>query len=245
MSCRFQYNVLCFKVTSPYVKLEDCLMREKRCVKWILLAIVALIVIVFLYNQNNLSKCQTYSSKEAMLESLQGLYRCGNPDSDNIYWEMIIDGDKVTTYTITTDGTKKFEETYLANWYPQKGTFTYKYGENNKTAKYRVDKGGGSISSKIDESWVYSKIDYVDYTPARSNDAWVAAKEVVKKNLKAPATAEFCQISDASIWAENGIYTISGYVDAQNSYGALLRKKFVVELKLTSSGYKDASIIFE
>ncbi|NFM25195.1 hypothetical protein FDB84_12300 [Clostridium sporogenes] len=66
------------------------------------------------------------------------------------------------------------------------------------------------------------------------------AKEVVKKNLKAPSTAKFpwsfgeYKIQESK--SENKdmvVYTVSGYVDAENSYGAKLRNNFIVKLECT------------
>lgn len=41
--------------------------------------------------------------------------------------------------------------------------------------------------------------------------------------LKAPATAVFCKEEELQIIKQNGIYYISGWVDSQNSFGAMIR----------------------
>lgn len=66
-------------------------------------------------------------------------------------------------------------------------------------------------------------------------DAWTAATDVVKSNLKAPSTAEFCSKSSASIEQHGSTWTIKGYVDAENSFGAKLRNNFTVIITFTSS----------
>jgi hypothetical protein len=60
------------------------------------------------------------------------------------------------------------------------------------------------------------------------------AKEAVLKNLKAPSTAKFSldaiMDTDTEVRGYPGTttYTVSGWVDSQNSYGAMLRNKFTV-----------------
>ena len=66
-------------------------------------------------------------------------------------------------------------------------------------------------------------------------DAWTAATDVVKNNLKAPSTAEFCSKSSANIEQHGNTWTIKGYVDAENSFGAKLRNDFTVVITFTSS----------
>ena len=81
------------------------------------------------------------------------------------------------------------------------------------------------------------------------SDAWVCAKDVVERNLKSPSSAKFCLMSEATIHyngEEDGgsRYTVSGYVDAQNSFGAMIRKNFTVNLTVTKDGYKRATCTF-
>ena len=81
------------------------------------------------------------------------------------------------------------------------------------------------------------------------SDAWVCAQDVVKKNLKSPSSAKFCLMSEATIHynGEDGggsRYTVSGYVDAQNSFGAMIRKNFTVNLTVTKDGYRRATCTF-
>lgn len=81
------------------------------------------------------------------------------------------------------------------------------------------------------------------------SDAWVCAQDVVERNLKSPSSAKFCLMSEATIHyngEEDGgsRYTVSGYVDAQNSFGAMIRKNFTVNLTVTKDGYKRATCTF-
>lgn len=66
-------------------------------------------------------------------------------------------------------------------------------------------------------------------------DAAVVAKTIVKDNLKSPSTAEFCKTSECAISCSGNTWTVSGYVDAQNSFGAVLRNNFKVKFTFTTS----------
>lgn len=60
-----------------------------------------------------------------------------------------------------------------------------------------------------------------------SNLARVACEEFGRQRLKAPSTAQF--LDDPTIdvnYPSRGAYRVSGSVDAQNSYGAMLRSRY-------------------
>jgi hypothetical protein len=67
----------------------------------------------------------------------------------------------------------------------------------------------------------------------------VATEEVIPKVLKAPATAKFGEKSDTFIVHAHGIYKVNGYVDSQNSFGAMLRSQYIcyVEIAYTNGGF--------
>lgn len=71
---------------------------------------------------------------------------------------------------------------------------------------------------------------------------WSMAEETVKDNLKTPSTAKFPAYSNFKVKSEgDNIFTISSYVDAQNSFGAMIRSDFVVKIKVKEiydNGYK-------
>lgn len=66
-------------------------------------------------------------------------------------------------------------------------------------------------------------------------DAMVIAEKVVKGNLKSPSTAEFCSSSEYTVSCVGNTWTVKGYVDAQNSFGATLRNNFTVKFTFSSS----------
>lgn len=76
--------------------------------------------------------------------------------------------------------------------------------------------------------------------------AWVCAQDIVKQNLKSPSTAKFCTMPEATIRnSKNNDWSVSGWVDAQNSFGGTIRTKFLVTLTLTENGYKNGYVIFD
>ena len=50
------------------------------------------------------------------------------------------------------------------------------------------------------------------------------------KILKSPSSARFCSKDDLVITKQNGSYTVSGWVDSQNSYGAMIRTKLSIKI---------------
>lgn len=76
------------------------------------------------------------------------------------------------------------------------------------------------------------------------DDAFYCAKLIVEDYLKAPSTAKFCKLSDATVThLGNGEYMVTGWVDAENSYGAMIRSDFVVTYTATEKGFKNGNAI--
>lgn len=93
--------------------------------------------------------------------------------------------------------------------------------------------------------------DYDRDSSARHTDseAFTIAQKIVKENLKSPGTAKFCSILQASVSNSGNSYTVTGWVDSENSFGATLRTNFIVTYSAIKHGdeigYKNASVIFE
>ena len=69
-------------------------------------------------------------------------------------------------------------------------------------------------------------------TATEEQEAIIFAQSVRLQFLKSPSTAKFPEISDFKVTKnEEGIYAVTGYVDAQNSYGATARDNFTVMAK--------------
>lgn len=70
-----------------------------------------------------------------------------------------------------------------------------------------------------------------------------AAKNEVKNILKSPSSAKFPWSFDEYTFSKNGdTVTIKGYVDAENSFGAMLRQNFTVVINVNSDKYTLESI---
>ena len=81
---------------------------------------------------------------------------------------------------------------------------------------------------------------------SKETDAKICAVKAVKDSLKAPSTAEFCSYTEMEATNLGGNeWKITGYVDAENSFGAMLREYWTVTLTLTDSGFTDYNVEFE
>lgn len=68
--------------------------------------------------------------------------------------------------------------------------------------------------------------------------AFLAAKEFMKKRLKAPSTADFPFLTDGSTITklDCGHFSVQSFVDAQNSYGAMIRTNYEMVLRHSGGG---------
>lgn len=69
--------------------------------------------------------------------------------------------------------------------------------------------------------------------PDEMTEAKLFAKALQYITLKAPATAVFAELNEISASKTQNGYTVSGFVDSQNSYGAMVRTQFTLNI------YKD------
>lgn len=100
---------------------------------------------------------------------------------------------------------------------------------------------GGPSSSKNTESKSNStKSDVLANGESKDSyghdkfDAFVIAEKAVKEKLKSPSTAQFCTTTEATIGRNGNTWTVKGWVDAQNGYGATVRANFVVTFTFAS-----------
>ncbi|MCB1784208.1 MAG: hypothetical protein KDI13_09455 [Alphaproteobacteria bacterium] len=69
-------------------------------------------------------------------------------------------------------------------------------------------------------------------------NASIFCKTVMEKLLKAPKTAEFpWGKGNVSVSGDREYFTVRSYVDAQNSFGALIRTNYTCRLKYNGGGY--------
>jgi hypothetical protein len=58
------------------------------------------------------------------------------------------------------------------------------------------------------------------------------SQKFMKDRLKAPATAQFQDVSEADVnYLGDGTYWVLSHVDSQNSFGAMLRTQFRCKVK--------------
>ena len=81
----------------------------------------------------------------------------------------------------------------------------------------------------------------VEQKKAGDEKYWAAyaAKEMISQTLKAPGSAEWQDITDFEVLPLAGhknTWMVSGYVDAQNSYGAKLRNTFKAKIRKEADG---------
>jgi len=79
--------------------------------------------------------------------------------------------------------------------------------------------------------------DYGDQDGARN-----AARQFVTRRLLAPATAKFSPDEETPASGGGGRWVVSGYVDAQNVYGALIRQQYSVAMEYTAGQDKPWSL---
>lgn len=69
--------------------------------------------------------------------------------------------------------------------------------------------------------------------PSEQADMITKSEEMVKKVLKAPSSAKF-DSSTYKFYKKDGVATLIGTVDAQNSFGAMLRSSFKVQFDVNN-----------
>ncbi len=74
----------------------------------------------------------------------------------------------------------------------------------------------------------------------------VFAEDVIKKILKAPSTAKFVDVEAYELSTEKDVWAVNGYVDSQNSFGAMIRNQWEVQLDYREGkGGTVKSILFD
>lgn len=134
---------------------------------------------------------------------------------------------------------------YDLSYYSLKKNDTEIYDNPENDLQEELDKygiGNGNESSKVYE------------VSSNDDDFWfavTAAQNLVKEQLKSPSTASFPSSASAYAVSTDGTYFyVSGYVDAQNSFGAELRQNWTASFIMgdtSGAQYKisDYSVTFD
>ncbi|MBR2525363.1 MAG: zinc-ribbon domain-containing protein [Enterococcus sp.] len=66
-----------------------------------------------------------------------------------------------------------------------------------------------------------------------NSEAFTVAQYIVKQELVSPSTAKFCKITEAECVfnSSTGKWTVRGWLDSQNEYGAMVRQNFTAVFK--------------
>lgn len=105
----------------------------------------------------------------------------------------------------------------------QPSTATDGAAKPNRTSAKTWILGFAIVAALLLGGWVISRVESRPDPGAAERDATRVCEDFVKERLKAPATADF---SDLDVTSDAGEYTVTGDVDAQNSFGAKLRSHF-------------------
>lgn len=71
-------------------------------------------------------------------------------------------------------------------------------------------------------------------------EAKLFAQAVELQLLKTPASAKFCDLEEMTVTPTGGTYIVSGYVDAQNTYGTPVRTPFQITVLKQNGIWKNA-----
>lgn len=128
---------------------------------------------------------------------------------------------------------------YYGSWENSKKHYTVSSSAIKEDLEERKNGSGDSSSDKNTNNSSSNSSD-------SETDAKVCAVKAVKDSLKSPSTAEFCKYTEMTATNLGGNkWEITGWVDAQNSFGATIRDNWTVTLTLTSSGFKDATVTID
>ena len=75
--------------------------------------------------------------------------------------------------------------------------------------------------------------------------AWTMAKHYVEQQLKAPKSADFPWYDKSYVTASGNKYTVSAYVDAENSFGANVRTYFTVTMTRNGDNWENIKVTFK
>lgn len=106
------------------------------------------------------------------------------------------------------------------------------YGDywNSESYKSTVEK----------ENEDYNSLSYYEVTDDDTlGEIWAMAQSFVEDKLKSPKSADFPVYGDSNVSITNSgnYYKVSGYVDAENSFGAEIRTTFSLVMEKSGSNY--------
>lgn len=219
--------------------------RKKAALTWVAVGVIACGLMTATtpddVKQANQQKQQQLQEEKEAKEHIFGKYYGFSLDQSKAIEDALasVGLDKIN------DVTKKGDHDYVLDvhgkggYSPQKDTIHLFLDENNKpqTIKYRAIAlwQNGQAEHQISD---YIISDGEMETIARMS------KEAVKKVLKAPTSAKFDE-GTFKFFKQKGVVTIIGTVDAQNSFGAMIRSPFKIQYQKDGNDWKPVHMTFE
>jgi len=135
--------------------------------------------------------------------------------------------------------------------------------ENNKEIKFGTDKISAEQHEKLTNMsvkmvkfgcfpmivifiliWIFSPSEEPTFDLSNGEaSVYGITKDLIKNQLKSPSTAKFGDVWDTKFYTNNedSTITLQGYVDAQNSFGAMIRMNYTAKYKYTTGSISDRS----
>lgn len=206
----------------------------KRPVYWVVsiaLMIIALVLIA-VSNGNKTANADSNSVKaelkfegispEQEEKAIQVLADCGIKDIKKITHDEVLDGNGLKGYRLSTEYDKVDGViAYFDNEKIRQVRFLDKYLYKNQ-----------EVQSVATDHFL---------TSDEEAKYMVLCKDTINSMLKSPSTAKFAGYNDWRFGKENGEAIVQGYVDSQNSFGAMIRADFQLKVK----GDEITSFIFD
>lgn len=228
--------------------------KKKGRIFTIVLIVIAVISAPKVYNFVNERIAQKVLVKDATA-SIQAL--CQEYGIDEYKMEVVFLNDFIYYINLTASDSD-ISESQIREFSKEIWSYSFKdpkhYWSRSTSGVVEVNEVSYHIGGLTSREWFEKErsrnqvVDSTSTSSARHTDseAWSCAMSIVKDSLKSPSTAKFCPFTECRVThLGNGEYKVTGWVDAQNSYGATLRSNFVVTYTATERGYKNGVAVIE
>lgn len=142
-------------------------------------------------------------------------------------------------YTFDSGLFHGYDSIYIKGEDGKFGYIDYKieWDENNIVSVKESEHSSNSYTP-VEED--YNSLTYHEVTDDDTlSEVWTISQSFIKDQLKSPKSADFPTYRDSNVSITNSgdYYKVTGYVDAENSFGAEIRSTFSLVLKRSGSKY--------